>query len=174
MNVSFKQPHTPVMIILGGLSGSGKTTLASVLARRLPAVHLRVDAIEQTLLAAKLNPGALGYGIAQALAVENLRHGLCVIADSVNPVAESRKGWRAAAEAADASYLEVKVVCSDIDLHRRRLEARAAKLPGYVLPHQTDMQTVTYAPWDARLVIDMAFLTPDAAADQVIACLTAG
>ena len=36
----------PVLIVLGGLPGVGKTTIARGLARRLDAVHIRIDSIE--------------------------------------------------------------------------------------------------------------------------------
>lgn len=167
------------LVILGGLPGSGKTTLARGLAQRLHAihrggVHLRVDAIEQALLAAGQQPGAMGYGIAQRLAVENLRNGLSVIADSVNPVAASRAGWRAAASEAGVALLEVEIVCSDAAEHRRRIETRAADIPGHRLPTWADVQARDYEPWDAALVIDTAHLAPEAAVAQVIARLTAG
>lgn len=174
MRASFKQPHATVMVILGGLPGSGKTALARVLAGQLPAAHLRVDAIEQALVAAGQKPGAMGYGIAQRLAVENLRNGLCVVADSVNPVAASRAGWRAAASEAGVAFLEVEIVCSDAAEHRRRIETRAADIPGHRLPAWADVQARDFEPWDAALVIDTARLTSDKAAAQVIARLTAG
>lgn len=176
MRASFKQPHATVMIILGGLPGSGKTALARVLAQRLHAihrggVHLRVDAIEQALVAAGQKPGAMGYGIAQRLAVQNLRNGLCVIADSVNPVAASRAGWRAAATEAGVAFLEVEVICSNAAEHRRRVEARAADIPGHRLPTWADVMARDYEPWDAALVIDTAGLSIEDAAAQVIARL---
>jgi 2-phosphoglycerate kinase len=37
------------LIILDGLSGTGKTTIARELARRIGAVHLRIDSIEQAI-----------------------------------------------------------------------------------------------------------------------------
>lgn len=38
-----------MLIILGGLPGSGKTTLAKALAKKLKAVHVRIDSIEQSI-----------------------------------------------------------------------------------------------------------------------------
>jgi hypothetical protein len=45
--------------------------------------------------------------------------GVLKVADSVNPVAASRAGWVAVAAAADAAALEIEVICSDADEHRR-------------------------------------------------------
>jgi predicted kinase len=36
-----------MLVVLSGLPGVGKTTIAPELARSLPAVHLRIDSIEQ-------------------------------------------------------------------------------------------------------------------------------
>ena len=38
-----------MLIIFGGLPGTGKTTISKEVAKRLKAVYLRVDTIEQTL-----------------------------------------------------------------------------------------------------------------------------
>ena len=77
-----------MLIVFSGLPGTGKTTIASELARRTNAVYLRIDVIEQALRDAKVltgDVGASGYGLANALALSNLRLGQTVIADCVNP-----------------------------------------------------------------------------------------
>ena len=38
-----------MLIILGGLPGVGKTTIAKVLSKKLKAVYLRIDSIEEAL-----------------------------------------------------------------------------------------------------------------------------
>jgi hypothetical protein len=74
-----------VLIVLAGLPGVGKTTIARELARTLPAVHVRVDSIEQALRRTGLAVEEEGYVVAHAIAADNLRAGLTVVADCVNP-----------------------------------------------------------------------------------------
>lgn len=70
--------------------------------------------------------GPAGYVVGYALAEENLRQGLTVIAESVNPLTVTRDAWRETAVRAGVSAVEVKVVCSDRDEHRgvRAVEPR--------------------------------------------------
>jgi len=62
-----------MLIIFGGLPDSGKTTIAWALAKRLGAVHLRIDTIEQTvrdsgMLRSEVGPaGAEGWKRGRAM-----------------------------------------------------------------------------------------------------------
>src|SRR5580658_2823373 len=105
-----------MLIVLGGLPGVGKTTIARELARRLGAVHLRIDTIEQAILNAqgtREDIGEEGYCVAYAVAEDNLRLGRVVIADSVNPIQITRDAWLSVASRANVPVLEVEIQCSD-------------------------------------------------------------
>jgi predicted kinase len=146
----------PVMlVVLSGLPGVGKTTIARNVATRLGAVDLLIDTIEQALRNAGSNVGAKGYAVAYAVAEDNLRLGRIVVADCVNPWPLTRDEWRSVADRAAVRIVDVEVVCSDVDEHRRRVESRAPDLAGHTLPTWTDVVERDYRPWSGdRLVID--------------------
>jgi len=140
-----------MLIILRGLPGTGKTTLARQLATSLQAMHLRIDTIEQTLrrqLPTLSDIGPLGYQIAQAIAVDNLRLGQRVIADSVNPIEHTRMAWHDCARQAGKPWVDILLVCSDQRVHRHRIETRTADIPGHILPDWPAVRQRTFEPCD--------------------------
>jgi predicted kinase len=160
-----------VLIVFAGLPGTGKTTVSRLLATRLGAVYLRIDTIEQTMKAAGVaEVGAGGYAVGNALAEANLRLGLHVVADCVNPVEASRAGWRDAAAAAAARLVDIQLVCSDVVEHRRRVEQRVADIPGLVVPRwEQVMARAMEARDDAHLVLDTAGVTPETLVERCLA-----
>jgi predicted kinase len=158
-----------MLIALGGLPGTGKSCLARGIVGRFGAMHVRVDSIEQALVRAGTRGediGAAGYVVAYAVAEDNLRLGRIVVADSVNPLAVTREAWRDVASHAGVPIIEVEVVCSDRDEHRRRVESRVADIAGHTLPTWQDVMDRDYAPrHDERIVIDTAHLTESACMD---------
>lgn len=146
-----------MLVVFGGLPGSGKTSLARQLSRRLVATYLRIDTIEQALRQLKGDVGIGGYLVGYALAEDNLRAGGKVIADSVNPLDETREAWRQVAERTGARMLEIEIVCSDPIEHRRRIESRTSDIPGLRLPTWSDVLEREYQDWTRpHLVIDTA------------------
>ena len=156
-----------MLIVFGGLPGTGKTTISHAVAARRLATYLRIDAIEQAIrnagvLAADVGPA--GYSVANVLAEANLVIGQTVVADCVNPVAESREAWRAIASRARARLIEVEVICSDPLEHRRRVEGRISDIPALISPTWQTVLERCYEPWrEPHLIVDTARLTRDEA-----------
>jgi predicted kinase len=149
-----------MLIVFGGLPGTGKTTIARELARQLGAVHLRIDSIEQALRDYRAGRHSLddaGYRVAYMVAADNLSVGRMVIADSVNPLTVTRDAWVAVAKRTRTRVVEVEVLCSDPDEHRRRIENRVTDIPGLRLPTWQETVSREYHPWDRKhLVVDTA------------------
>jgi predicted kinase len=137
-----------LLIVLGGLPGVGKTTLARRLCQALRAVYLRIDTVEQALRNEGVKVWAEGYVVAYAVAADNLRLGRVVVADCVNPLAETREAWAGVAAAAGARAVMFELVCGDAAEHRRRVESRVADIPGHVVPSWSDVTTGDYAVWE--------------------------
>lgn len=159
-----------MLIVLSGLPGVGKTAIARRLARTVPAVHVRIDSIEQALRHAGWPVEGEGYSVAYAVAEDNLRLGLIVIADCVNPWPLTRNEWRSVADRTGVRALDVEIVCSDADEHRRRVELRDPDLAGHRLPTWQEVIERDYRPWDGeRLLIDTAHTSVEHSVRRILA-----
>jgi predicted kinase len=148
-----------MLIVFGGLPGTGKTTVAQVLARKLGAVYVRIDTLEQAFIASggQADIGPAGYLAGYAVAADNLRLGLTVVADSVNSLDVTRRAWRNVALEADVRIVEIELICSDTTTHRLRVEGRQADIVGHKLPTWKSVLERRYDPWNSEhLVVDTA------------------
>ena len=135
----------------------GKTAIATRLARAIGAVHLRIDSIEQALRNSDIEvSGPEGYVVAYAIAVDNLRLGHTVIADSVNPIEVTRAAWREVAGRTGTGCVEIEIICSDEVEHRHRVESRVPDIAGHPLPTWHEVCAREYEPWEADVVVDTA------------------
>lgn len=161
-----------MLIAFGGLPGTGKTTIAQALARKLAAVYLRIDTLEQALIAsgdAGADIGPAGYLAAYAVAADNFRLGLTVVADSVNSLHITRSAWRNVALETDVPILEVEVICSDAATHRQRVEGRNADIPGHMLPTWENVLERQYDPWESEhLIVDTANVSIEQAVETIV------
>ncbi|MBU1357315.1 MAG: AAA family ATPase [Gammaproteobacteria bacterium] len=164
----------PTLVVFSGLPGTGKTSIARQLIARWPAVYLRIDAIEHALEKAGAQQliGPEGYLVAYELARSNLALGTSVVADCVNPLEVTRKAWRDVAADTASDVLDVEIVCSDPDEHRRRVEGREADIEGFALPSWEAAIRREYAVWTTpRLVVDSAWVGVAEAAELVLESL---
>ena len=165
---------SPALYIFSGLPASGKTTLSKLLAVRLGAVHVRIDTIEQALRdLCGIKVEGEGYRLAYRIAADNLRLGLSVIADSCNPISLTRHEWEEVARAEGVAFVNIEVICSDAEEHRRRVEGREPTIPTLRLPAWADVLRREYEPWDgSQISVDTAGRTIEAAFSQL--CLALG
>ena len=91
-----------------------------------------------------------------------------MIVECVNPTGLTRDGWVGTAEVAGAELVEVEVICSDEEEHRRRAEVRRSDVEGLVKPAWTAILEREYEPWlRTPLVVDSAITSPESAAQRI-------
>lgn len=72
------------------------------------------------------------------------------------------------AQDTNSSFLDIEVVCSNKDEHRRRVETRPVEIIGHQHPTWARVETMDYIAWTTdRLVIDTAISDPDAAVAEI-------
>jgi predicted kinase len=149
---------TPILYIFAGLPGSGKSTLSQQIARRVSAVYLRIDTIEQAMRdLCAIDVEGEGYRLAYRIAADNLRLGINVVADSCNPIELTRREWEHVALQAHARFVNIEVICSDVGEHRTRVETRVSAVPGLKQPTWEEVERREYHDWTVdRIVMDTA------------------
>lgn len=160
-----------MLIAFGGLPGTGKTTVAKTLARKLAAVYLRIDTLEQALIVAGSDGadiGPAGYLAGYAVAKDNLCLGTTVVADSVNSLHVTRSSWRSVALEAGVRIFEIELICSDTTAHRLRVEGRQADIPGHKLPTWKNVLERQYDAWESdHLIVDTANVSVEQAVEII-------
>ncbi len=147
----------PLIVVFAGLPGTGKTTLAREIADRMGATFLRIDSLDaaMTRWGFDVSGSPVAYAVGHAVAGDQLRSGRDVVIDAVNPIAAAREGWSRLAAEQSAQVRFVEVTCSDVEEHRRRVQARRPDLDGYPVPSWESVQNMQYQPWTGeRLVVD--------------------
>jgi len=145
-----------VLIAMAGLPGSGKSAIADALAQSMAVPVVSVDPVESAILQAGIDAdqptGLAAYLVAETIADAVLRTSPAVIVDAVNAVAPARDQWVGLARRHGVEVRFIEVVCSDRDLHRRRLEQRQRDLAHLAEPswHAVEQSLEEYAPWSGE------------------------
>lgn len=180
--MSISELHrTPVLICIGGLPATGKTTVARVLPVELRAAYVRIDTIETAIDRTEGRyrqtnewDASPGYTVGYDVATDQLRNDLDVVAESVNALGTRRDAWRDAGSRAGARVVEVEVVCSDRDEHRRRAEERVLDIAELTKPTWEQITHREFEPWQRdRVVVDTAVLGVEESARQIRAAVEA-
>jgi predicted kinase len=122
------------------------------------AAYLRIDTIEQGLRdLCDFNVQGEGYGLSYKIASDNLKIGHNIVSDSCNAIDLTRREWERVAKDNDSIFINIEVLCSDREEHRRRTQTRLNEVNGLKLPTWEEIESREYHPWeDDRIIIDTA------------------
>ncbi|HET9061096.1 MAG TPA: AAA family ATPase [Acidimicrobiales bacterium] len=154
----------PLLVLVTGLPGTGKSTVAAAAAEALGAAVLAHDWAMSGLrpypgLQAALDAMApsghreVGWSVLAALARAQLRRGSSVVLDGVARRAEVEQ-CRGLATEEGASSVVVLTRCSDLAVHRSRIDGRARGIPNW---YELDWSHVerAIASWDSPTDVDL-------------------
>ncbi len=161
-----------------GLSGSGKTTIAHLVGPALDELGCIVEYLDGDTVRTNLSKG-LGFSKEDRdtnierigwVASRLTRHGAAVIAAAISPYEEIRQKNRALIEEF-GPYVEVYVAASVEECARRDVKGLYAKAFAGEIKGFTGVDDPYEAPSDAEIVLDTEQLSPEQAAQTVIAKL---
>ena len=142
-----------LLLVVSGLPGTGKSRLAESLSKKMLIPIFSVDPIEAAIwrsgIEASHETGVAAYEVAATLAEEHLKLGHSAIIDAVNPIAWARQQWSRIAQAQQATLVVIECVCSDINLHRSRIEKRVRNISGMpeISWDRVEQRRKEYEPW---------------------------
>lgn len=162
---------------LTGLPASGKSAIAEVLRVRLTQAGLAVEVLESDAVRRELTPAPtyspeerdLFYRALAFFGSRLVAHGVPVIFDAT----ANRRAYRDRARALIGHFLEVAVVCplevcrqrDPKGIYQRGLEGKSTTVPG--------LQEAYEPPAAPEVTVDTTRLTPEAAAETIMAALHA-
>ncbi len=150
------------LIVFSGLPGTGKSSLAETIGREMGIPVFAKDWLMGVVepFDVQLAPIAnaqLGYGLLTMLARRQLMLVQSAILDSVLGLVEGRREWQALADEYGAAFYAIETICSDVELHRSRLEGRTRGIPGWNEISWADVERTRgyFEAWDGeRLIVD--------------------
>lgn len=132
--------EAPWLVVVSGWTGAGKSTLAGLLAAELGATLASFDWVMSGLRALPEvwvhveepyeRQRRVGWNLLGRVAEQQLRRGGSCVLDLVARE-EPRREWEALARRYGGRFGVVECVCSDLDVHRARVEGRRRGIPGW-------------------------------------------
>lgn len=125
------------LILFSGIPGTGKSTLSEEIARTLHIPVFSLDWILGAMLLSQLRVQQEGFYVTTAEALltmliqRQLMLGQSAILDTPANTAAQRKRWQDLAQSYNAEFYGIETICSDMELHRRRVEGRKRSIPGW-------------------------------------------
>lgn len=162
------------LYIFSGLPAVGKSTLAKKFSGKLSIPWIRIDTVEQGLkeVCGIDKVEGEGYRLSYRIVKDILAQGNNVIADSVNPFKFTRDEWQEVAESVGASFINIEIICSDIEEHKKRAESRRDGINNLKLPTWEEILKREFHEWDtSRILIDTANKSIDEALAELIAAI---
>jgi len=146
------------LYIFSGLPGTGKSTLAKKMVKKLNAIYLRIDTIEQGIRdLCNFNVQGEGYRLTYRIIDDNLKLGNNVVTDQCNPINLTRNEFNNIAIKNYCKYINIEIICSDINEHKSRIENRKNEIENLKLPTWKEIQNRKYESWEEdHIIIDTA------------------
>lgn len=140
-----REAQPPFFVAFAGPPGTGKSTLSEMLAVKTGAPAFAADWHMGALKSSGVLYGsdaaahqAVYFDLVETLVIRQLRLGLSAITDCVVPE-EVEARWRGLADDYGATFSLIECTCSDVELHRSRVETRKRGIPGW---HEIDWDHV--------------------------------
>jgi predicted kinase len=170
-------PSPPLLVVVTGVQGTGKSTVAEASATMLgaallahdwamsalrpyPEVQAALDAMEPS------GHRVVGWSILDTLARAQLRRGCSVVLDGVARTPEIER-CRASAAYLEARLVVIMTHCSDLEVHRSRVEGRQRAIPNW---YELDWEHVlaTRVGWEPPGDIDLCLDATDRWEEHVV------
>ena len=169
--------HQPAVVWFTGLSGAGKSTIANLVESRLHALHCHTYLLDGDNVRHGLNRD---LGFTEADRVENIRRmgevaalmadaGIIVLVSAISPYRGDRDQARSLV--GENEFLEVHVDTPLEVAESRDPKGLYAKARRGDLPNFTGIDSAYEPPIDPEVHLDTTALSPEQAADQVVAGL---
>jgi bifunctional enzyme CysN/CysC len=170
----------PAVLWFTGLSGAGKSTIANLVEKRLVAMGRHTFLLDGDNVRHGLNRD---LGFTQADRIENIRRigevarlmadaGLIVLTAFISPFRAEREMVRKMLP--DGEFIEIFVDTPLSEAEKRDVKGLYAKARAGELKNFTGIDSPYEAPEDAEIRIDTTELSPEAAAERIVAKLLGG